>query len=128
MKEILEGCKKRKFDVVVTLKLDRLTRSVMDLGYLVDEVFKKNRVAFSSLQDNFDTSTANGRMVMNMLGTIAQWERDIIAERTRDSMQHLRNQLVRIGEVPYGFLLSGYSLKPKVVEIEVVREMIALRK
>jgi site-specific DNA recombinase len=82
IQEILKGCRKRAFDVVVTMKLDRLTRSVKDLGYLVEDVFNKHGVAFSSLQDNFDTSTANGRMVMNILATLAQWERDIISERT----------------------------------------------
>jgi len=55
IQEIIEGCKKREFDVVVILKLDRLTRSVKDLGHLVEDVFQKNDVAFSSLQDNFDT-------------------------------------------------------------------------
>jgi len=64
MQDIIKGCRKRSFDVVVTMKLDRLTRSVKDLGYLVEDLFNKHGVAFSSLQDNFDTSTANGRMVM----------------------------------------------------------------
>jgi site-specific DNA recombinase len=80
IQEIIKGCRKKEFDVVVTLKLDRLTRSVKDLGYLVEDVFNKHCVAFSSLQDNFDTSTANGRMVMNILATLAQWERDIISD------------------------------------------------
>lgn len=66
MQRILEGVRKKEFDVVVILKLDRLTRSVKDLGYLVEDVFGKNHVAFSSLQDNLDTCTANGRMVMNI--------------------------------------------------------------
>ena len=69
IQEIIKGCRKRAFDVVVTMKLDRLTRSVKDLGYLVEDVFNKHGVAFSSLQDNFDTSTANGRMVMNILAS-----------------------------------------------------------
>ena len=72
MMEIVKGARAREFDVVVVLKLDRLTRSVKDLGYLVEDVFERNGVAFSSLQDSFDTATANGRLVMNMLATIAQ--------------------------------------------------------
>ena len=80
IQEIISGCKKKDFDVAVILKLDRLTRSVKDLGYLVEDVFQKNDVAFSSLQDNFDTATANGRMVMNILATLAQWERSRSAE------------------------------------------------
>jgi len=103
IQEIIEGCKKKDFEVVVILKLDRLTRSVKDLGYLVEDVFKKNDVAFSSLQDNFDTATANGRMVMNILATFAQWERDIISERTRDAMQFMRKDMKLIGAVPFGY-------------------------
>jgi site-specific DNA recombinase len=73
------------------------------LGYLVEDVFNRHDVAFSSLQDNFDTSTANGRMVMNILATIAQWERDIISERTRDAMQFMKKGLKLVGAVPFGF-------------------------
>ena len=82
IQQIIEGVKGQLFDVVVTLKLDRLTRSVKDLGYLVEDVFNRHSVAFCSLQDNFDTSTANGRMVMNILATIAQWERDNFPHRS----------------------------------------------
>ena len=73
------------------------------LGYLMEDVFNRHDVAFSSLQDNFDTSTANGRMVMNILATIAQWERDIISERTRDAMQFMKKGLKLVGAVPFGF-------------------------
>ena len=93
VQEIVKACRRKAFDVVVTMKLDRLTRSVKDLGHLVEDVFNRNGVAFSSLQDNFDTSTANGRMVMNILATLAQWERDIISERTRDAMQFMRGAM-----------------------------------
>lgn len=112
MQEILKGCRKREFDVVVILKLDRLTRSVKDLGYLVEDVFSKCSVGFSSIQDNFDTCTANGRMVMNILATIAQWERDTISERTRDAMQFMKNGLKLVGAVPYGFDSNDGELSP----------------
>jgi DNA invertase Pin-like site-specific DNA recombinase len=111
MQTIIEGAKKQQFDVVVTLKLDRLTRSVKDLGYLVEDVFSHHGVAFSSLQDNFDTSTANGRMVMNILATIAQWERDIISERTRDAMQFMKQGLKLVGAVPLSTIPSARSLR-----------------
>lgn len=88
MQEIIAGCKKSEFDAIIIIKLDRLTRSVKDLAYLVEDVFEKNGVAFTSIQDNFDTSTANGRMLMNILGTLAQWERDIISERTKDALKY----------------------------------------
>ena len=128
MQEILKGCRKKEFDVVVILKLDRLTRSVKDLGYLVEDVFNKCNVAFSSLQDNFDTCTANGRMVMNILATIAQWERDIISERTRDAMQFMKNGLKLVGAVPYGFDSSDGELSPNSEEMEILRNVFKLRR
>jgi len=128
MQEILQGCRKKEFDVVVIMKLDRLTRSVKDLGYLVEDVFKKCNVAFSSLQDNFDTCTANGRMVMNILATIAQWERDIISERTRDAMQFMKNGLKLVGAVPYGFDSNAGELSPNPEEMKILRNVVNLRR
>ncbi|MGD0276636.1 MAG: recombinase family protein [Syntrophales bacterium] len=124
IQEIIRGCRKKEFDVVVTLKLDRLTRSVKDLGYLVEDVFNKHGVAFSSLQDNFDTSTANGRMVMNILATLAQWERDIISERTRDAMKFMKNSLRLVGAIPFGFDLVGRELTPNPGEMRTVQKLI----
>lgn len=125
--QIVAGCKKKEFEVVVVLKLDRLTRSVKDLGFLVEDVFNKNNVAFSSLLDNFDTSSANGRMVMNILATIAQWERDIISERTRDAMQFMKRGLRLIGAVPFGFDLIEERLQPNLEQMDVLKRMIKLR-
>jgi site-specific DNA recombinase len=127
VQEIIKGCRKRTFDVVVTMKLDRLTRSVKDLGYLVEDVFNKHGIAFSSLQDNFDTSTANGRMVMNILATLAQWERDIISERTRDAMQFMKSSLKLIGAVPFGFNLAGKELIPNPDEMKTVAKLIVMK-
>ena len=128
IQEIISGCKKKDFEVVVILKLDRLTRSVKDLGYLVEDVFKKNDVAFSSLQDNFDTATANGRMVMNILATLAQWERDSISERTKDAMQFMKKNMKLIGAVPFGYDCNDGSLSPNPDEAVVVQRMLSLRK
>ena len=127
VQEIIKGCCKRAFDVVVTMKLDRLTRSVKDLGYLVEDVFNKHGIAFSSLQDNFDTSTANGRMVMNILATLAQWERDIISERTKDAMQFMKRSLKLVGAVPFGFDRSGKELTPNPDEMKTALKLITMK-
>ena len=127
VQEIIKGCRKRAFNVVVTMKLDRLTRSVKDLGYLVEDVFNKHGIAFSSLQDNFNTSTANGRMVMNVLATLAQWERDIISERTRDAVQFMKSSLKLIGAVPFGFNLAGKELIPNPDEMKTVSKFITIK-
>jgi site-specific DNA recombinase len=80
--------------VVVVTKLDRLTRSVADLDRLL-KLFDKKSVALVSLQESLDATTATGRLMMNLLASVSQWEREVIGERTRDAMQHLR----RTGQV-----------------------------
>jgi len=129
MQEVIQQCQKRQVDVVVIYKLDRLTRSVRDLGYLVQDVFGKYRVAFSSITDNFDTTTANGKLILNILGSVAQWERDIVVELTRDVMAHKRLSLKLIGAIPMGFDLAGdgETLIPNEQELEAVRKMMLLR-
>ena len=67
VQELISDCQSHRFDVIVIYKLDRLTRSVKDLGYLI-ELFEKCGVAFSSVTDNFDTTTANGKLILNILG------------------------------------------------------------
>ena len=67
---------------VLVFKLDRLTRSVADLVYLID-VFNKNACAFNSLMESLDTSTASGRMFIKIIGIFAEFERENIAERVR---------------------------------------------
>ena len=90
---LISFCERKKCDIVVIYKLDRLTRNVRDLGYLIQDVFEKNGIAFSSVQDNFDTTTASGRLILNFLGCIAQWEREIIAERTKDVLSYKKDNL-----------------------------------
>jgi len=67
---------------VLVFKLDRLTRSVADLVYLMD-VFSQNGCAFNSLMESIDTGTASGRMFLKIIGIFAEFERENIAERVR---------------------------------------------
>ena len=78
-------------DVVMVYKLARLTRSVVDLGKLMD-LFKRKRVDLVSLQESLDATTATGELMMNRLASVSQWERKVIGERTRDALQHLKAQ------------------------------------
>lgn len=86
IQEVLEMVQNKSVDVVIIYKLDRLTRNVSDLNQLI-ELFNKNGVNLVSVMDSLDTSTASGRMVINMLGTISQWERETISERTSAVLQ-----------------------------------------
>jgi len=70
------------FDVVLVMKLDRLSRSQKDTLYLIEEVFLPNNVDFVSMNESFDTSTPFGRAMIGILSVFAQLERETIKERT----------------------------------------------
>lgn len=72
---------------LVIAKLDRLTRSVKDLGELLETHFA-DRFDLLSVEDRFDTTTAAGRLCLNMIASISQWEREVIGERTSAALQH----------------------------------------
>ena len=80
-RDIAEG----KVDVVVVYKIDRLSRSLMDFAALLT-LFDKHSVAFVSVTQDINTSSSSGRMMLNILMTFAQYEREIIAERIRDKI------------------------------------------
>jgi len=88
---------------LVVAKLDRLTRNVADLAGLLDDYFgeRAGRQLFS-VGDAIDTRTAAGRLVLNVLMSVSQWEREVIVERTRDAMRHKRSKAERLGTIPYG--------------------------
>jgi len=94
-------------DGVLVAKLDRLTRSVGDLAQLVERYFTEGRGALLSVGEAIDTATAAGRMVLNMLGVLAQWEREAIGERTREALRHKRARGARLGAVPLGWRRQG---------------------
>jgi len=71
---------------VAVMKLDRLSRSLKDTMYLIEDVFLKNNVAFISLNESFDTGTPFGRAMVGILSVFAQFERENIYERTRGGM------------------------------------------
>jgi site-specific DNA recombinase len=71
------------------------SRSVKDLGELLELYFQK--FALMSVAEQCDTSSAAGRLVLNMLMSVAQWEREVISERTSTALQHLKSQGVKLG-------------------------------
>lgn len=92
-------------DGVVVVKLDRLTRSVADLGSLIVDYF--NTYALLSVCEQIDTRSASGRLVLNVLTSVAQWEREAIGERTSQALQYKKSQGERVGTVALGKSLSA---------------------
>lgn len=111
---------------LIIYRLDRLTRSIADLNKIVD-FLERNNCTLHSVTEQLDTSSANGRMVINIIGTIAQWESDITAERVRENMQHLASQGRWMSAVPYGYILGDDKrLVINEGEADVIREAVDL--
>jgi len=116
---------------MVVVKLDRLSRSVADWSQLIDRYFgeRAGRSLFS-VSDSIDTRTAAGRLVLNVLMSVAQWERETTSERTRTGMQYLKATGKTTGQVPFGKRLSedGVSLVDDHEEQGVIGEILDLRR
>jgi site-specific DNA recombinase len=122
MQQLLSMIKSRSVDAVVTYKLDRISRRVIDtLGVM--ELIEKSRIAFHSIVDQVNTKTATGRFVMNVMASMAQMERDLISERTRDALRMKVAKKERVGHVRYGYTLAA----DRKTLIENPREQEAIR-
>lgn len=115
-------------DALVVVKLDRLTRSVRDLADLLEHYFSADH-GLISLGESVDTRTAAGRLVLNVMTSVAQWEREAIGERTSNALQHMKSQGKRVGAVPYGWTLAadGKSLTKDESEQTVIARARELR-
>ena len=79
----------RQGDIIVVWKLDRLGRSLRDLINLISK-FQDLGVEFKSLQDNIDTTTPTGKLTFHLFAALAEFERDIISERTKAGLESAR--------------------------------------
>ncbi len=121
MRDIEDG----KIDNVVVYKVDRLTRSLIDFVRLID-LFEQKRINLVSISQAFDTSDSMGRMVLNILLTFSQFEREMIAERVRDSLQaRKRHGKIHGGKPPFGYQIVDDELQIDEHEAEIVRFVFA---
>jgi site-specific DNA recombinase len=97
-----------KVDCIVVYKIDRLSRSLMDFARIM-EVLERNGVSLVSVTQQFNTTSSMGRLTLNILLSFAQFEREIISERTRDKMTAAR----RRGKWTGGTPVLGYDVHPK---------------
>ena len=122
----LAQIKSGKADALIVVKLDRLTRSVVDLGYLVETYF--NKAGLLSVSEQIDTRSASGRLVLNVLASVSQWEREAIGERTAVVKQSMKaNGLYCGGIVPYGQMLVSGELVTNPNEQAIINRAKALR-
>ena len=105
VQELLNMVKKKSIDAVIVYKLDRLSRKVIDTLTVIENI-EKNGITFHSLNERIDTGSAMGRFFLNITASLAQMERDLISERTRDALQMKIANNERAGQIPYGWRLS----------------------
>jgi len=84
---LLNDMREYKFDVIIVTKLDRLGRSLQHLLSLFDE-FVNKKVSFVAITQNIDTTTSAGKLQMQIMGAFAEFERNIISERTKEGMRN----------------------------------------
>lgn len=102
MKRMLAMVQAGEVNAVIIAKLDRLTRSLVDLAYLL-KLFEKHNVALLSAAESIDTATATGRMIVKIIVLVSEWEREVIGERTRDVLRDMKRRGRQTGKLPYGF-------------------------
>jgi site-specific DNA recombinase len=126
IQDVLGDLRRGRVDGLVVYKLDRLTRSLGDWDYLIRTFFDERggRQLFS-VSESIDTRSASGRMVLNMIMTVAAWEREVIGERTSDALQGKIRRGERCGRVRYGYALAsdGVHLVPVPHEQETIQRM-----
>lgn len=108
LKRLLAAIEAGQVDALVVYKVDRLSRSLLDFARLM-ETLEKHRVSFVSVTQHFNTTHSMGRLTLNILLSFAQFEREIISERTRDKIAATR----RKGKWSGGMPVLGYDVDPQ---------------
>lgn len=127
IKRALADLRKGRADGLLVVKLDRLTRSVRDLSTILEGVLRKRSLL--AIEDHVDTSSAAGRMMLNVLTSVGQWEREAAGERTRAVKSRQRALGAYVGgSVPFGWRLDGGHLVPVPGDQEQVARALEYRR
>lgn len=126
LQRMLKGVREGIFDIVLVYKLDRLTRSVIDLDKLLNE-FSKHDVMFKSATEVYDTTTASGRLFIRLVASMAQWERENLGERVRFGMEEkARTGKWTVSTPPFGYDSNDSNLLINHSESAIVKEIYTL--
>jgi site-specific DNA recombinase len=110
-------------DSVIVYSLSRLSRSVIDTLHTI-EIFKTNNVQFHSLQENIDTSSAQGQFFLTVISALAEMESKQMSERIRSVMSYKKDSgLVYCGNTPYGYTVKAGKLIPNESEQNLINKM-----
>jgi DNA invertase Pin-like site-specific DNA recombinase len=120
LKRLMADIEAGKIDVIVIYKIDRLTRSLADFSKMV-EVFERQGVSFVSVTQQFNTTTSMGRLMLNVLLSFAQFEREVTGERIRDKIAASKRKGMWMGGIPpIGYDVANRRLIPNEVEAKTI--------
>ncbi len=123
LQRLLTDVASGKVEVIVLYKIDRLTRSLSDFSRIVD-VLDKAGASFVSVTQSFNTTTSMGRLMLNVLLSFAQFEREVTGERIRDKIAASKKRgLWMGGPLPLGYDVTGRKLVINSAEAETVRHI-----
>jgi DNA invertase Pin-like site-specific DNA recombinase/ssDNA-binding Zn-finger/Zn-ribbon topoisomerase 1 len=105
LQKLINDIKEGRVNMVVVYKLDRLSRSLVDFVHIL-KFFEEHGVAFASITQPIDTSTSTGKLMLHILSSFAEFERQLISERTKDKMSAARKR----GQWTGGWAALGYDL------------------
>ncbi|HBG25691.1 MAG TPA: hypothetical protein DDX75_01190 [Phycisphaerales bacterium] len=116
LKQLIQFVKEKKIELVLVTKIDRISRSLKDLLDMIC-LFHEHDVAFVAITQNIDTSGYMGRFTLNLLGAIAELEREMTAERVSEVMRHrASNGKWNGGVIPYGYTTQQRIYKQSIKE------------
>ena len=116
LQKALDVLSKKRANILVFQRLEHLTRSVMDMGIIIDKK-KEEGWEIASLEDEIDSTTASGRLGLHVLISVSQWERERAAERTKEALNQKQKKKEKTGGIrPYGYDVVIIDDRKKLVE------------
>ena len=122
LKALIEAVKDNQISKVIVTKLDRFSRKLQDLLIMI-ELFQSHGVSFISISESFDTNTPSGRLTLQVLGAVAEFERERIRERVIDNMFHAAKKGQWLTQPPFGYKLIEKLLVINEDEAKIVRRI-----
>jgi DNA invertase Pin-like site-specific DNA recombinase len=127
MVKLLGMVEKGSIEAVIVYKLDRLSRKTIDTLNLIEKL-EDQGIAFHSISEKVDTKSATGKFFLTIISAIAQMERDLIAERTKDALSHKKDKGEWCGRIPFGFKVEDNHLVEDPEQIKVIQKAKRLRR
>ncbi|MED0739039.1 recombinase family protein [Aneurinibacillus thermoaerophilus] len=129
IQEIIQHIRSGEYEGVIAYKLDRISRNLKDILILHDDVFKPNSASIISVNEQFDTSTPMGKLVFQMIGGFAEFEREMIQDRMESGKKEkAKRGGFAGGRIPYGYDSINKELVINEKEAAIVRKIFEYRK